>query len=183
MPEARKDVVIEVHVPDLRSLFNAIDPSPFRKRDLAPEAESFIVGWAETAPRHATLSLLVHADRWLQGDDESVLVEAVHEYFAHRAVETRRRLARMFSIGRRSLVIGIAFLALVIGAGQTLETMLGSGRLSEFLRESLLIGGWVVMWRPLEIFLYDWWPIRAEARLFERLSRMPVHLALHDPHS
>jgi hypothetical protein len=32
------------------------------------------------------------------------------------------------------------------------------------------------MWRPLEVFLYDWWPIRAEARLFDRLSAMPVRI-------
>lgn len=32
------------------------------------------------------------------------------------------------------------------------------------------------MWRSLEVFLYDWWPIRAEGRLFERLSRMPVKI-------
>jgi hypothetical protein len=32
------------------------------------------------------------------------------------------------------------------------------------------------MWRPLEIFLYDWWPIRAEARLFDRLGAMPVRI-------
>jgi hypothetical protein len=34
----------------------------------------------------------------------------------------------------------------------------------------------VAMWRPLEVFLYDWWPIRAEARLFDRLSTMPVRI-------
>jgi hypothetical protein len=32
------------------------------------------------------------------------------------------------------------------------------------------------MWRPLEVFLYDWWPIRADARLFDRLSDMPVRI-------
>ena len=32
------------------------------------------------------------------------------------------------------------------------------------------------MWRPLEVFLYDWWPIREEARLFDRLSAMPVRI-------
>jgi hypothetical protein len=36
------------------------------------------------------------------------------------------------------------------------------------------IGGWVAMWRPLEVFLYDWWPIRAEGRLLQRLSTIPV---------
>src|SRR5690348_8002803 len=127
---------IEVHVPDLRHLFNAIDPSPFRERDLSPEAEAFIVGWAETAPRKAELSLLVHADRWLQPDDESVLRDAIQDYFMHRAAEVRRKLSRMFAIGRQSLLIGIAFLALVVVAGQALDRVFGPGRLSEFLRES-----------------------------------------------
>jgi hypothetical protein len=36
------------------------------------------------------------------------------------------------------------------------------------------------MWRPLEIFLYDWWPIRAERRLFDRLAAMPVRIAYTD---
>ena len=33
------------------------------------------------------------------------------------------------------------------------------------------------MWRPMEIFLYDWWPIRAEATLADRLSVMPVRIS------
>jgi hypothetical protein len=33
------------------------------------------------------------------------------------------------------------------------------------------------MWRPLEVFLYDWWPIRADIRLFDRLANMPVRLS------
>jgi len=36
--------VIEVHVAELNQLFNAIDPAPFRQRDLDPDAADFIVG-------------------------------------------------------------------------------------------------------------------------------------------
>jgi hypothetical protein len=43
-------------------------------------------------------------------------------------------------------------------------------RIGEIVRESLTIGGWVSMWRPLEIFLYDWWRVRREARLSDRLA-------------
>jgi len=32
------------------------------------------------------------------------------------------------------------------------------------------------LWHPLNIFLYDWWPIRAERRLFERLGAMQVQV-------
>src|SRR5689334_1951527 len=51
-------VLIEVHVGELKQLFNSIDPSPFRERDLDPNTEEFIVGWAREAGRDARLALL-----------------------------------------------------------------------------------------------------------------------------
>jgi len=57
------DAPIEVRVPELRSLFNAIDPAPFNDRDLDPSAEAFIVNWSKDLPRDAPLALLVHLDR------------------------------------------------------------------------------------------------------------------------
>jgi hypothetical protein len=57
-PIPPKCSVIEVHVGELRQLFNAIDPSPFRDKDLDPKAEEFIVGWAKDLPRDATLALV-----------------------------------------------------------------------------------------------------------------------------
>ena len=63
--------VIEVRVAELRQLFNAIDPSPFRERDLDPRAEEFIVEWARDLPRDARLALLVHLDRSAGQADEA----------------------------------------------------------------------------------------------------------------
>jgi hypothetical protein len=40
----------------------------------------------------------------------------------------------------------------------------------DLLAESVLIGGWVARWRPIEFFLYDWWPSLAEARLYDRFA-------------
>jgi hypothetical protein len=48
-----------------------------------------------------------------------------------------------------------------------------TSHIGEILRESLPIGGWVSMWRPPEVFLYDWWAIRNEIRLSDRLAAMP----------
>jgi hypothetical protein len=62
-PILPKCSVIEVHVGELKQLFNAIDPSPFRDKDLDPKAEEFIVGWAKELPRDATLALVVDLDR------------------------------------------------------------------------------------------------------------------------
>jgi hypothetical protein len=47
-----------VHVPELRNLVNARDPTPFHDRDLDPSAEAFIVNWSKDLPREAPLALL-----------------------------------------------------------------------------------------------------------------------------
>src|SRR5215469_448585 len=169
--------VIEVHVSELKQLFDAIDPSPFRDRDLDPKAEEFIVGWAKDLPREATLALVVDIDRAAGLPDEAaVLREAIHEFFSHRAETCRQRLRELFRVGRTSLAIGLIALAGAIALGDFLATLLKGNRIGEILRESLTIGGWVSMWRPLEVFLYDWWPIRNEARLSDRLAAMPVRI-------
>lgn len=176
-PIPPKCFVIEVHVGELKQLFDAIDPSPFRDRDLDPKAAEFIVGWAKDLPRDASLALVVDLDREAGlADEAAVLRDAIHEFFRHRAEAYRQRLRELFRVGRTSLAIGLLALAGAIALGDFLATLIKSGRIGEILRESLTIGGWVSMWRPLEVFLYDWWPIRNEARLSDRLAAMPVRI-------
>jgi hypothetical protein len=169
--------LIEVRVAELRRLFNAIDPSPFRERDLDPSAEAFIVEWGRDLPADAPLALRVHVEGTAGHSDEAaILREAIHEFFSEQAASTRRRLRQLFRRGRFSLAIGLTFLAFSIAIGDGLAAILPHNRWTEVVRESFLIGGWVAMWRPLEIFLYDWWPLRAEVRLRDRLSTMPVKI-------
>jgi hypothetical protein len=176
-PIPSKCSVIEVHVGELRQLFNAIDPSPFRDKDLDPKAEEFIVGWAKELPGDAKLALVVDLDREAGLPDEAaVLRGAIHEFFSQRALAYERRLRELFRVGRTSLVIGLVALASAIALGDFLASLMKDSRIGEIARESLTIGGWVSMWRPLEIFLYDWWPIRSEVRLSERLAAMPVRI-------
>ena len=169
--------VIEIRVTELRQLLNAIDPSPFRQRDLDPRADEFIVDWASDLPTDTPWALVVHLDRAAgQLDEATTLREAIHEYYAQRVVASRRTLRELFRRGRISFVIALAFLTASIAIGDVIAGYLGDGRLGDIIREGFLIGGWVAMWRPLEVFLYDWWPIRAEGRLLQRLSTMPVRI-------
>src|SRR6266481_4932888 len=103
-PIPPKCAVIEVHVVELKQLFDAIDPSPFRDRDLDPKAEEFIVGWAKDLPRDASLALVVDLDREAGLPDEAaVLRDAIHEFFSQRSEAYGRRLRELFRVGRTSL--------------------------------------------------------------------------------
>ncbi len=171
---------IEVRVSELRQLFNAIDPSPFRERDLDPRAEEFIVEWARDLPRDASLALRVHLERGAGPADEAArLADAIHRYFQGRAAGSRRRLRELFRRGRISLLIGLAFLGGSLMLSDVIATV-GVGGVAALLREGFIIGGWVAMWRPLEVFLYDWWPIRGEIRLLDRLGAMPLRIEYNE---
>ena len=169
--------VLELYLTDSRQLFNSMDPAPFRERDLDPKAATYIIDWAREAPAGRPLSLVMHLGREsAAADDAATVSEAVHEYFRRRAIATRHQLRQLFRVGRISLLIGVAFLGVAVAAGEFLAGLVREKSYAWLLKESLVIGGWVALWRPLEIFLYDWWPILAEARLYDRLSEMDVRV-------
>jgi hypothetical protein len=170
--------IIEVRVGELRQLFNSIDPAPFRERDLDPKLEQFIVDWGSEAPSNVPLALLVRLEQPANHDDDANVVrDAIHQYFEQRAAATRGRLRRLLRVGRVSLLIGLAVVTTFTIVAELIGRRTDGSPLGQVLHESLLIGGWVAMWRPLEILLYDWWPIRAEAKLFDRLAVMPVRIS------
>ena len=116
----------------------------------------------------------VKSGRPASSNEVEVLQAAVHEFFVQRAGVSRQRLRQMFRRGRISLLIGLCVLAASFGLAQLAAGWTPGDGLRSIVQESLLIGGWVAMWRPLEVFLYDWWPIRADTRLYDRLAAMPV---------
>ena len=168
--------VIEIHIEEMSQLFNSMDPSPFHKKDLDPDAAQYIVVSAQDLPSRARIALVVYLDQPAGLPDEGRIVgDAVREYFQRETGYARQRLHRLMRRGWTSLVIGLAFLVGAFFAG-TLVARIASETFAPILRESFLIGGWVAMWRPLETFLYDWWPIVGERRLHDRLSRMAVRV-------
>ena len=168
---------IELNLRDINQLFNTLDPSPFHEKDLDHDAEEFILSWAQEFHRHEPVDLIVHLEKLPEGHDARRLVEeAIHNYFAYRARLNELEFKRLMKQGRMSLVVGLSFLGLCLLLIELLLVNL-PGALPNFLAQSLTIAGWVAMWRPMEIYLYSWWPLRRRGKIFDKLSRMPVEVS------
>jgi hypothetical protein len=168
---------IELRLRELAQLFNSMDPSPFIDRDLDADAEEFIVSWVRELQTPAELELVIHVATPPPPDRAVGVGDAVRHYFQSRAEIRCREFRMLMKRGRVSLAVGLLFLAICFLLSEVIAK-LGYGTTAEILRESLTIGGWVAMWRPLEIYLYDWWPLRNEQRTLERLARMQVRLVM-----
>ncbi|MDY6943775.1 MAG: hypothetical protein SVU69_12290 [Pseudomonadota bacterium] len=173
--------LIELRLSGIQQLFDTLDPAPFLEKDLDTKVVSYLVESVEELPRTAPIKLIFHSSKHTDADAARWLPEAIHNYFAYRADLSRRELRELLRRGRTSLVVGLIFLFSCIAMGEVIGSFT-TGMTASVAREGLLIGGWVAMWRPIEIFLYDWWPIRAQRRLAIRLAQAPVELRT-EPHS
>jgi hypothetical protein len=139
----------------VNQLFNTMDPSPFHEKDLDHDAEEFILSWALEFPVHEPVTLVLHLGELPAGSEPRTMVEqAVHHYFAYRARLNQLEFRQLVQEGRRSLLIGLLFLCACLAVSEALAQWT-SGTVLGVLRESLTIGGWVAMWRPMEIYLYN----------------------------
>ena len=171
---------IELNLRDTSRLFNSMDPSPFVEKDLDDDADEFIMSWAQEFPHAAPVKLRIYLEQWPAEDPNELIRKAVHNYFAHRATLTELEFSRLMKQGRATLAIGLVFLA---GCFIAIRTLLAgdSATWAGMLRESLTIAGWVAMWRPMQIYLYDWWPLRRKGQIYRKLSLMPVEVCRQPP--
>jgi hypothetical protein len=148
MATANAEHLIEIRVDRLAQLFHTLDPFPFRERDLDQDAERI----------HRQLGARSGQDRrpYHIPDGDALdahsqeLNEAFHRYFAGRAVAVSARTQRA-----------------VPGRPPRARDRYPDPRC--MLRPGASCR-WVANWRPLEIFLYDWWPLTRRCDLYRRLA-------------
>jgi hypothetical protein len=165
-------VLVELRLSNLRQLFNSLDPAPFHEKDLDPDAEAYIVESVREFPLDQKMRLVVHLPR-AELPASVDLAASIHHHFVLRRDELRRELSYQLGQGRITLGIAVVFLFACLLLRQLVRSF-GDGALLDVLGEGLLITGWVAMWRPLDILLYEWWPIRKRCRIAEKLIAMPV---------
>ncbi len=169
---------IELRLGAVAQVFNTLDPTPFREGDLAPDAEAYILDWAGELPARAPLALVVHLPAAEAGSEAAAaLPGAIAGHFSRRADAATRDLRRNFREGRLALAIGLGILAACLGLAFAVAPDGEPRGLARIAQESLVIVGWVALWRPAEILLYDWLPIARRRALLRRLAAAPVRVA------
>ena len=167
---------IELRIVKLAELFNSMDPTPFHHRNLDTDAEEFLETWALEFSRDSQFRIVVHIEQMPEDDPAPLVAEAIHNYFTYKSVRSTRKLRLLLLEGRASLLIGLGFLALCLLGADILAAGFPDNTFFRLLKESLLIGGWVAMWRPMQIFLYEWWPIVRRSGIYRNLGRANVQV-------
>jgi len=158
---------IEIRVNSVLQLFDARDPAPFRDRDIDDDFAEYIVSSTEELAykKPLRISVLIAQKSEIATD---AIVEAIRTYFQYQVELERLKLSKSRRMARTFLFVGIFILMACLLASKSLESA-NISFLSQAMREGIVIFGWVSLWRPIELLLFDWYPIYDRIRNFRRI--------------
>lgn len=164
--------IVDVRVPIVDRLFDNRDPAPFRQRDLDPALVEYLVGAAHDVARLGDLRLVF----WIDGAFVPEDVErGVRSHFAYELDRGSRRRREQVSTGWIALLIAAVLVVALVGLSQVVARIV-PGTLGAGLKEALVISGWVLLWRPVELLIYDGIPWRRERRALRALHRATIEI-------
>ena len=168
---------IEMQLDSLAQLFDSLDPAPFHDRSLDRDAEAWLVESVDEVALKVPLELVIRGPQSLAASLEEV-ERAVHTHFRRALEHEEWRLRRRMRVGRVALVIGLAVLALTLVTRHLLHSVTSSA--TDVLGEGLLIVGWVGLWRPAEMLLFERLENAADRAVLRRLASIPVRFRAMD---
>lgn len=163
---------IEIRIRRPAQLFDALDLAPLRERALDRKAERYILSRAGTCRPTDALRLLVHLPESLRAHAAD-MTDAIHEHFRLAHAQGERNFRRRLRVGGRTLAVAVGVLAGSFWLRSLLSDV-PSRALVQGLEEGLLILGWVAMWRPVEILLFERWESHPDHTRLEKLASMPI---------
>lgn len=169
--------LLEVRLSELNQFFNSFDPSPFHKKDIDDDAERYIVNSVNVFPLKSKLKLVFSLPIVHHKEASAVLIPAIENYFQYQADMASSELKSLLHEGNIALLLGFIFLFICIGARAVLALII-QNPFRDIILEGLNIIGWVAMWRPIEIFLYEWWSLYRKKRVFEKIRDMPIDICV-----
>lgn len=172
---------VDLVVEDINQLFDERDPAPFLQRDLDEDAVDFIVSSIQEFPlKHPTKLQIYFSNRKVGRTKKKEITNeeittAIRNYFKHYAEITSKKLTKLLKDGRTSLFMGAIVVTGCLLLGENLARFDGVTPVRLF-RAGIEIAGWVALWRPIEVLLYDWWSLYEKRKMLEKIASIEISL-------
>ena len=172
-------IIIDVAVKNSRQLFNERDPAPFRERDLDEHFATYILSSVQEFPLKTAMKIrIVIGEASDHSIEQAVIREAIRSHFDYESRLSQTNLRKRLRVGRWFFLIGLATLFACLSMAEFLRSFQPGAKLWAIAREGFVIIGWVAMWRPVEVFLYDWWPLREQKLYLAKIAETEVEVVL-----
>ena len=163
--------IIEVALDDYADIFSEWDPAPFKRRDLDPDLEEYLLGGAAEIPRKESVIIcFVIPARKVNAETEAEALAGLKNSFIYKRYQLKKSFNKSNSYAIRYLILGFLFLWL----GRSVTGNLIADLVSSLLSEGIFIGGWVFIWEAVYQFFFQNRELYTNYQIVKRLQLAPV---------
>lgn len=168
--------LIEVRIKNTTQLFDVRDPSPFHERDLDDDFVEYVMASVREFSNATPLKIVIYVEEAERPElSREIICESIRSYFVYRTDLQRGDLKTFMRRAQLFLAIGLAILVACISISQNLQVPEPPGAIG-VLREGVVIFGWVSIWKPIELILFDWYPLYQRLRLYKKLLATEIEV-------
>lgn len=168
---------IEVRVKNAQQLFDARDPAPFRERDLDDDFVDYIVAAIRELSGSKLRIVIYIEDSDLKELTLDSIKEAIEADIEYRIDLLNAELNTYFKRVPIVFITSLIALFVCLGISQSIDTTT-THNLNSVVKEGLVIFGWVSVWKPIELLLFDWYPIFEKRRIFLKFKKSEIKIHL-----
>jgi hypothetical protein len=169
-----REVTIILRMRSASALFIAEESPFYGIRMIKKEYEDFLVERAAPARGRASIKIKVEL---ATADPQSGRIEnAIRQHFEYRKNLAKQEIKNWLNRGWTSLLIAFIFLGLIFLVLEFSKSFEPGQALPLTVKEFLIILGWVALWKPADLLLYEWRPHKREAVLYERLENASIEI-------
>ena len=164
--------IIPVIIEQYDDLFNKLDHSPIRRKDLSFDLVTFLEECTNEIPKRYPLEVVIHITAQnAQTAQEKEVIAGIRHYFNYLVNRTRQEIRQKRLRAIKYVLISLAFITTAV-----LSTPLMTNNVAfEIVNEGLHVGGWVFLWEAFLVNFISMDVNKANVQQAERLCKATIH--------
>ncbi|WEK49175.1 MAG: hypothetical protein P0Y66_15665 [Candidatus Kaistia colombiensis] len=177
------DDTVDLYLSDIHNFFQTPEVDPFLGENIEASGIDQLIDTMNARPqsRGDIKNVVIHLPEALPEPNLPVRVRtAITNYCDAQIRLAVQKKREIWLEGRKSLKIGLVFWAICLALSLLFEEVIFTRHVfGRLFGEGFIIAGWVGLWRPAELLLYDWRPYAREKKRYEEIKAMNVAIVPH----
>lgn len=172
---------ITIHLDNIHDLFTQPTEDPFSKKANfisgieSIKSELTSTSWEREAMMRITIFLPKES---IEPGLVRKTTDAMQRYCQFKVRQNKRAMVALRRQAFIALLLGTMFLVSGLFLSQFLEKVtFWPPFLSALFSDGFIIAFWVILWRPIDFFLFELWPYWKEDQIYKHIMTMEINVA------
>lgn len=166
-----KAYILEIQIDKYSDLFNSLDPSPLRRRDLDQDFISYVEESSFDIPLHNKIALHIFLpEEERDPEQENRVISGLKTYYHFQLLTMNHQISNSY----KNFIIYIVISLISLFIGFYFDSKITGNFFFKALVEGFYIGGWVFFWEAIALIAFKTRELRENSKSLHRLSNAGI---------